>query len=76
MVREIDVCPPRTDEPAKRNRTNNSVRVVRNQWTMGGLLNASHHGQHFLCRVVNSNVTRPLDLIVRLHVYSEWSIQC
>ena len=43
--------------------------LVRNELHLGTVRDANH-GQLYLCRTSNSNLSKPLDAIVRLEIYS------
>lgn len=45
--------------------------IVRNELFVGTITIAKHHGQMFLCKISNSNLTKSMDLIVRIEVVGE-----
>ena len=45
--------------------------IVRNELNLGTVQQSNHH-QLFLCRTSNSNLTKPLDVIVQIEIYSKY----
>lgn len=46
------------------------IPIVRNELHIGKI-SIENHGQLYVCRTINTNVTRSIDIIVRLEVFGE-----